>query len=580
MKLKKKTGVLLGCAVFCFASAAAAQVAVDTSQMDHVAMLAKHLKTQLGPNSNRLSGAGQNFIHLGEQWEKIKGTAAAMSLGQAGGAPVSIEPQSSQLELPELLGQPAPELAPGHPASAPNISFTRFSGAVQSETSTAWCGTEAVVGFNDSGSFWETGGFFPTGGQSINGYAVSANGGATFTDKGFPTVGPAHTFMTGDPVLACTSASDFFYVSLYEDGTGSGFSDISLSLSTDGGNTFGAPKAAIAKDAGFHFLDKPWMTVDPAKPKDIFVTYTDFDSEAFSGGTGNVCGAAGSDIHRTAIELVTSADGGTTWSAPTVVKKVCGAPFVQGSQVAVDSTGKVFVAWESFAADFTTRETDIASSVDGGVTFSAPNKVSSINPVGDGDFAFGIQGFIRDFEFPSLTIGKGKKNAGVLNITWNDGDNRIADAWTALLKLFGIGDGKYGFSDVFFTSSTDGGATWSAPVMVNKPSKAPADHYQPGVATDKNGNLAVCFYDRGGDANNFLIDRFCAKSTNGGVKWTNTKITPKNSPSVVNQDLLIASDYLGDYDQLATDVTNASAGFLGGFVNTQAGNQNVLVNKF
>jgi hypothetical protein len=393
--------------------------------------------------------------------------------------------------------------------------------------------------------------------------------------------------MVGDPVLACSSPTNFIYASLYEDGSmpgpsDGGFSDISISASTDGGNTFSSPTAAIEKDANYHFLDKPWMTIDPSHPLHIYVTYTDFDNGTTDGGPGNSCGSPGSNIARTAIELVDSADGGTTWSPPTVVTQVCGNPFVQGSQVAVDpATGKVYVAWESFAADFFTREIDIASSVDGGATFSTPATVSPVHAVGDGDFAFGIQGFIRDFEFPSLAIGKGRNNAGSLYITWNDGDNRVSDAWLMyILANYSVGDGKYGFSDVMFTSSVNGGTSWSTPVQVNRTSAHNADHYQPGVATDKVGRIAVCWYDRRRDANNFLIDRFCGSSNNGGVGWTNAKITPRNYPSVVNQDLLIASDYQGDYDQLTSDATNARAGFLGGFVNTQLGNQNVLVNRF
>lgn len=580
MKMKRGVAVVLLGMMIGFASAASAQVAVDTFHMDRMGALAKHWQAQLGPNTNRLSSGAQNFLHLGEQWENLKAAAAAQSLG---GAPLSGSLQS-QVGLPEMGGPPAPVLGPGHPASVPNITTTRFSGAVQSETSTAWCDKEAVTGFNDSGSFWETGGFFPVGGQSLEGYAVSTNSGGTFTDKGFPSVGPAGTIMEGDPVLACSNSSDFFYTSLYEDGSvpgpsGFGFSDISLSLSTNGGTTFGAPIAAVKKDAFFHFLDKPWMTLDPSHPNVIYITYTDFDASNFGGGSpGNSCGGSGSDIPRTAIELVSSTNGGSTWSSPSVVDEVCGAPFVQGSQVAVDHTGKVYVAWESFASSFFTREIDIASSIDGGLIFGAAVEVSDVAAVGGGDaFGFGLQGFIRDFEFPSLTIGKGKKNAGALYITWNDGDNRVKDA---ILTAFGIGDGKYGFSDVFFSSSTNGGLTWSSPVTVNAASKSPADHYQPGVATDKNGRIAVCWYDRRRDANNFLIDRFCGSSTSGGAKWTNTKITPKNYASVVGQDFQIVSTYQGDYDELTTDATNTKAGFLGGFVNTQAGNQNVQVNKF
>ncbi len=591
MKVKRQVWLWVLAVVVCFAGSAAAQNSADTGRM---AEFAKHWKTQLGPNINRLSGAAQNFINLNVQVEKLKTIAAALSAGKQGGGP-GLSESRSQSAVPNMLGGSAKELAPGKPASTPDITDTRFSGAVQSETSTAWCGKEAVVGFNDIGSLWESnpggaaiGLVAPTTGFSLNGYAVSTNSGSSFTDKGFPTVGPLGTEMLGDPVLACTDPTTFYYASLYLDFTGScpspsGFcSDVTVSTSTNGGSTFGAQAPAVQKDFFFHFLDKEWMTVNEATPSDIFVTYTDFDFSNFDSGPGNDCGAPGTDVVRTAIELVSSSNGGMTWSSPTEVAKDCSDfAFLQGSQVVVDpATGHVFVAWESFAADFSTREIDIAKSTDGGVTFSSPVKVSSVDPVGDEDAFFGLQGHIRDFDFPSLTIGKGK-NAGNLYIVWNDGDNRHPDAVTAFLKLFGIGDGNYGFSDVFFSSSTDGGSTWSSPIAVNTDAskKALIDHYQPGVASDKTGKLAVCWYDRRDDTNNFLIDRFCGKSTDG-VKWSNKKITTVNSPSVANQDFEIAGDYMGDYDQLTSDATNTKSGFLGGFNNTQAGNQNVHVNKF
>jgi hypothetical protein len=588
MKHRVRILVLGTVAALCLASVSQAQVAANTSQMDRMGALATHWKAQLGPRVNRLSGAAQSFIHLGEQWEKVKAMAATIAPARRGGLTVPPSSALSQAPRSKLAGQRESALV-----SPPNLSFTRFSGAVQSETSTAWCGRNAVVGFNDSGSLWETGGFFPTGGQSFEGYSVSTNGGRTFTNKGYPTVGPANTFTVGDPVLACTGPADFFYASLYEDysvpgPSGFGFSDIALSISTDGGNSFGAPITAVAKDAYYYFLDKPWMTVDPSNPSNIFITYTDFDYEAFSGGTGNSCGAAGSDISRIAIELVTSVDGGSTWSSPTVVAEVCenasppsfNSAFVQGSQVAVDQAGKVYVAWESVAPDFYTREIDIANSTDGGVTFSTPVKVSDVNAVGDGDLFYGLQGFIRDFEFPSLAIGKGKKNAGALYIAWNDGDNRVDDAWMQLIQsAFGVGDGKYGFSDIFFTSSTDGGTSWSAPTIINK-RRGDHDNYEPGVAADSSGAIGVCWYDRRRDGNNFLIDRFCANSRNG-VRWNNEKLTPRSYASVVNQDLMVASDYMGDYDQMTAQTTGGKkSGFLGGFVDTQKGFQTVIVKHF
>jgi hypothetical protein len=117
-------------------------------------------------------------------------------------------------------------------------------------------------------------------------------------------------------------------------------------------------------------------------------------------------------------------------------------------------------------------------------------------------------------------------------------------------------------------------------VNTDASTKSLIDHFQPGVASDKTGKIAVCWYDRRRDTNNFLIGRECGKSKNGGASFSNKKITKKNSPSVANQDFFVAGDYMGDYDQLTSEATNSVSGFLGGFNNTRPGNQNVQVNKF
>ena len=51
-------------------------------------------------------------------------------------------------------------------------------------------------------------------------------------------------------------------------------------------------------------------------------------------------------------------------------------------------------------------------------------------------------------------------------------------------------------SDVFFTQSTDGGLTWSAPSLVNDDSDPSTDQFQPSVAAGPGGAVAVAFYDR------------------------------------------------------------------------------------
>jgi hypothetical protein len=230
-----------------------------------------------------------------------------------------------------------------------DIAYSSMAGFTQSETSTARCGNSVVVGYNDSGSVFETPFYFNgTGGQAFSGASFSTNGGASFTDIGPVNPGPGNgNFLGGDPGVNCSDASTFYYSQIfdYTDSSSNPLAAVSMSKSHDGGKTWGDPVATISKDGFSHLLDKPWSTIDPSNKSRIFVSYTDFDF-SFSNP------ACPNDI-RTAIEFVESDDGGTTWSAtPRVAIEVCGAAAVQGSQLAVDSHGTLYISWVNLGSNF------------------------------------------------------------------------------------------------------------------------------------------------------------------------------------------------------------------------------------
>ena len=546
---------------------APASFAQTNSQRNDALM--SHLQranSNLGAQRKYLSSGLRNALNLAKRWDTIK---AGLDRAAA----------TQKLHSLAATGVTASGLA------------SRETGFTQSETSTAWCGTNAVIGFNDSGSFLETeaaalGG---TSGLSLMGYAQSVNANTTtptFADKGPVPAGPVTSGMglllASDPAVGCSGASNFYLSNVGFDcssfvsnggvaACSAAQSNVTVSLSTDGGATFGSPNVAIAKNYPDHTLDKDWMAVD-APHSEIYVTYTDFDNSS-----GNICGTDIIPIERVAIELVSSSDGGMTWSAPTEVTHVCADLLVNpdtsitGSQIAVAKDGSVYVAWEAFGlggGDPSVREIDIAKSGIGGASFSAPTKITSVNCVGDCVDGT-LQGAIRIFEFPSLVVGKGTQSAKLF-MTWNDGDNPQSDALI----------GTYNFADVKVVSSSDG-VTWSAPVKANLNPASNTDHFQPALSSDKSGRIAVCFYDRRNDPNNFLIDRYCANSTTGGASFaTNTRITPKSFPSVVGQDVLISPTYLGDYDTLTSDTLNTIAGFRGAFANNVLGAPNVQSNKY
>ncbi len=440
-----------------------------------------------------------------------------------------------------------------------DIANSSMAGFTQSETSTARCGNSVVVGFNDSGSVFETPFFYSgTGGQAFSGASYSTNGGASFTDIGPLNPGPGDgNFLGGDPGVNCSDASTFYYSQIfdYTDSNSNPFAAISVNKSHDGGKTWGDPVAAIFKDGSGHLLDKPWSTIDPSNKRRIFVSYTDFDFTFTSAACLN-------DI-RTAVELVESDDGGKTWSAtPRVAIEVCGAAAVQGSQLAVDSHGTLYISWVNLGSNFPLGPRTIQiSSLKRGV-LSAPVRVeSSLQPGGD---SYYVQGLFRDFLDMAMAVDhSGTATDGTLYITWADGRDKIVPDPVAV-------QGAYAYDDVFLRSSTDGGHTWGRlPIKINSDIQSRLgsghDHYQSGVSVDSRGYVAACWYDRRADSENFAIRRHCGESTDGGFSWTDADIGLPAFAPTHGSDEFINPIYMGDYDQMTSDFLNQNSGFIGAF---------------
>ena len=265
-----------------------------------------------------------------------------------------------------------------------------------------------------------------------------------------------------------------------------------------------------------------------------------------------------------------------------VIEQVCANDanpnaLVEGPSVIVGPGSVVYVVYETVGENggqLTNRNIKIAVSATEGASFTLPVPyISTVNALGDGA---DLQGMIQSAEYPSVAIGQGKSNRGYIYVTWNRATTEVND----ILSTTGV----YGFADILFSASRDGGSTWSSPVRVNTNPEGGqypySDQFEPAIGTDKTGTIGICYYDRHRDPNNFLIDRTCSSSTNGGSSWSGKLYTKTNFPSTVGQDVLVAPDYFGDYDSVATDKTNATAGFVDSFATSLGGNPNVNTNRF
>ena len=512
-----------------------------------------------------LYGSARNLVALADRWTAVRPLLQQSTNDDA----TEAAPEAVSIESANAF------LAGGKPISKVSLGASRYSGFTQSETSTAWCGANVVVGFNDTGSELKT--LLDGHGTSALGYSNSLNHGVKFSYFGAPpaTINSGQA-MLGEPSLTCADSNTFYYASIWNDEVQSR-SGVAIAKSVDGGKTFAVPTVAVAKPPFSHLVDHDWLAVDRSSPANLYLVYLDLD---FS---GDVCGfdQDSQAIPRYAIESVASPDSGASWSAqPTVVEEECAnsanpSVSLAGPQAVVGPVGEVYVAWEAIGengGNLTTREIRIAKSSDHGATFGAPVTVAPVTIIGSGA---DLQGFVRSSEFPSLAIGTGKANSGEVYLSWSSAGFTIPDAITTI--------GSYGFADVMFSQSKTGGS-WSAPVRVNNNpeggSQPLSDQFQPAIGTDRTGKIGICFYDRRRDSNNFLIDRYCASSKNGGRSWTNQKITPTSFASLVGQDELVAPDYMSDYNTVAADGMGQSSGLIDSYSSNAAGNPNVMTNRF
>jgi hypothetical protein len=523
---------------------------------------AKHRFAQLPiAQTKRLPANGRvaYFADFAEQWlaELSKGTQAAKYSGSA-----LTTAATSYSKGVAAVNNPSTDFA-----------YSAFTGFTQSTSSVAQCGASVVVGFNDSGAFFETA-INGSGGVGLAGVAYSNDGGASFTDVSpIPAGSNTLNILLGEPVVACSDASTFYYTQTFltADVNDNQLTSIALSTSTDGGATWSNPKVVVDRTASTYTFDKDWIAIDPSDHKRVYISYSDLDTTF----TSKAC----PDEYRSAVELVASADGGKTFGSPIIVDQVCGvANASDNSHLIVGSNGLVYMAWERYV-DFPSGTRDIMfSTLSPSLKLSHPVLVDQITAGGD---TYQLEGGFSNIYGLDLGVDRSHgPSDGALYITWDDGRGKsVPDLFSQT--------GTYAFDDILLRRSLDGGTTWgTAPTKVNSDSNLKTaawghDHFQPAIAVDNMGEVAICWYDRRNDPENLAIERWCGTSIDHALSWSNARVNVGSFGPVHATDELINPAYMGDYDAIAVDFTNAERGFIGSFqVMDHRGNPDVKAVSF
>ena len=172
-------------------------------------------------------------------------------------------------------------------------------------------------------------------------------------------------------------------------------------------------------------------------------------------------------------------------------------------------------------------------STDDGRTFSAPVLVEEFSRTGIERQAVGDDAFRTTGSYELAVDNSGGPRDGTLYATISHCEETLD-------------------CDIYVSSSSDRGATWTPRVLVNDGAHKPGLQWIPRPTVDALGNLHLVYFDtsRSPEAPN-MIDGTWAVSTDGGATWTNTYLTqaPFDGNLGVHQD---GFPFIGDYNGIGT----------------------------
>ena len=328
---------------------------------------------------------------------------------------------------------------------------------------------------------------------AVKAYA-SSTGGLSFAGTTISRTWNGTTFgITFDPGVDYDKNGNLYF-SFGGAPLGSSYpNSVAVSKSTDGVNW--STPVAVTYNQGKAFDDKYYLAVDRSNSTFANRIYVSWDRNQ---GNNQI------------LYIAYSSNGGATWSAPVKVNDgTTKFERVIGAYPAVNqNTGVVYDSWHDYAKNIIY----VDKSTNGGATWGTDVAAATTHAGFGKDI--GCVGTRAQGPAHALKVGP----SGALYLVY-------ADPVTS-------GRINRGF-DILLTKSTNGGATWSTPVVLND-DNGPADQFHPTLSVESNGaggdKVTVSFYDRRDDPNNCLAYVYATQSTDSGATWSaNVRMTSAQS---------------------------------------------------
>ncbi len=396
-------------------------------------------------------------------------------------------------------------------------------------------GTSGVYTSSNGGATWSNQGMLP--GYTDTGTSVAASAGSLST-----SAAPGTLVSDGDPVVvfgpkvangafSWANGVRAYYANLSSFASGAAKGQqapelLAVSISDDFGASWFDPIVA-ARGNGYIFNDKEtiWADRNPSSPNfgRAYISWTQFR---------DIPGCA------EPIMFAFSADAGLTWSRPNQLSTAhnCGLGGRQGSAIRTGPNGEVYVFWED--SDKLGSEQVVQVSLDGGRTFSKSITL----------------GRVADIHDP--IPGANFRTDSFLSAAVDQASGAVYAAWSTRTS----GGGR-----IVVAKSGDGGATWSAATTVSTASEGYAFFQGLDVApngrVDVGYQALVAANPATYGTGNATVNSYYVSSSDGGATWSAPlRVSSAGSDPAASAQNNLARQFWGDYNTLAS--TNAFALFI------------------
>lgn len=380
-----------------------------------------------------------------------------------------------------------------------------------------------------------------------------------------PNDGPAQPETQAEPHLAINPERETHLLAGYQESrfSNGGARALGYAVSFDAGKTWEeglVPGLPAALGGPFERVSDPWVAFGP-------------------GGRAYYCTLAFNQTRpENGIFVSVSEDGGRTWGAPVAVH-TSGLDFDDKQAITVDTRtdspfrGRVYVGWDT-AMESGRQPMRFSYSADGGLSYRSAvtihdhdqgANIGIIPMVGPGGVVHAVWTRLT-LNFAEVVAARSSDGGD----TWSEPVvvSRLQPAGVEDARTGGIlptaaidpkrgdlyvawQDSRFspGVSQIALSRSTDGGQTWSAPQRVSDgPLDAP--NFTPALAVNPNGLVGVSYYSLRNDPDRrFLVDEYFAFSRNRGQKFVRAQRV-----SAASWDLRFAAFaegfFLGDYQGL------------------------------